>query len=430
MLLIMAHGQQSRLMNGSVLKQLLPLGHERILDRTLRLVGDRQVTVIGPPTLDVSGCTVCSTPDPGENLVAGIDRCRALWEKTKTTTVFLLGDVVFSQATLAKILACNRLAVFGRRGANSFTGKAYGELYALVVPFDDKRIVSQYVVDLQRDATKAGRLWDLLERLGDVLVEVADFTDDIDTDDDVKNILPKLRQLVSTETGVTSMVTTGPSTSREFWKIATDFPPDKESVYPDHTMAQEFATVTNKTVLEYGCGGGSDTVSYLKRGNKVIYADIVSSNVEVTKTRCETLGYGKRAMGFALADSAKLSLPAGSVDVVNCHGVLHHISDEKVVDAILKEFRRMIRPTGKLYAMLYTEHLWMQYKPGALDLCNRMGLAPWQAFGWLTDGEGCPWARPYTEDEGKELLAKNGWKVISTYVYNGTDFRTFRAVPA
>src|SRR4030067_2872760 len=80
---------------------------------------------------------------------------------------------------------------------------------------------------------------------------------------------------------------------REFWKKAASYPESKEDYYPEHAAVQEFNQYTGKRVLEYGCGGGSDALSYLRRGNTVAYLDIVPSNVIVTSPRIEAAGDGE-----------------------------------------------------------------------------------------------------------------------------------------
>lgn len=217
----------------------------------------------------------------------------------------------------------------------------------------------------------------------------------------------------------------------EFWKIASDFPANKELVYPDHARAQEFDKHRGKTVLEYGCGGGSDTMSYLRRGNTVYYCDIVPRNIEVTRQRimemprCE---FDWTAHPTLLPES-HLVLPVQDkiCDVVSSHGVIHHIPEPA---PILKEFFRVLRPGGLLYIMLYTEHLWKRFEDEVRSLKGRKGISESEAFGWCTDGEGCPYARAYTRNEGEQLLAGIGFAPLDVVEFNEEPplFRTFRAM--
>jgi ubiquinone/menaquinone biosynthesis C-methylase UbiE len=213
--------------------------------------------------------------------------------------------------------------------------------------------------------------------------------------------------------------------TRAAWKRAGTFPANKEQVYLDHAKAQEFDQHKDKKVFEYGCGGGSDAMSYLRRGNIVWYADVVSENVAVATQRISQADLGRRAFPLVLAETSQILLAGSVFDVVNAHGVLHHIVDPTPV---LDEFYRILKADGLLYVMLYTESLWKRFEPQMKILMNMKRCRNQEeAFCWCTDGEGAPYARAYTEDEGRELLARSGFSVVSTLVYNNGDFRTFKA---
>ncbi len=213
---------------------------------------------------------------------------------------------------------------------------------------------------------------------------------------------------------------------REAWRRAASFPADKEGVYPDHAEAQEFDRLRRwDAVLEYGCGGGSDTMSYLRRGCQVNFVDVVPENVECTRRRTRERHAGS-ANGWVLEGSAALGFfPDGAFDIVNAHGVLHHIPEPAPV---VREFFRVLKRGGRLYAMLYTEALFDRCLPAMrAHMAAHPEVREWEAFAWCTDDVGAPYARAYTEAEGRWLLEDAGFEVRSTFVYNGGDFRTYRA---
>ena len=77
---------------------------------------------------------------------------------------------------------------------------------------------------------------------------------------------------------------------RNFWTCAADYSADKCAVYPEHAGVQEFSLAAGLDVLEYGCGGGADAMSYLRAGAKTVtLADIVSSNLDASKKRIATI---------------------------------------------------------------------------------------------------------------------------------------------
>lgn len=213
--------------------------------------------------------------------------------------------------------------------------------------------------------------------------------------------------------------------TRDFWQVASTFPANKEEIYPEHAMAQEFSRHRGQRVLEYGCGGGSDALSYLRRGNYVYLTDVVQRNLEVARERIASAHLQTSAQFFFLEKNDQIPLPANFVDVASSHGVIHHIADPTPVVAALAA---IIRPKGALYMMLYTEHLWARFQDTINDLTSKHGITPEEAFGWCTDGEGCPYARAYTEEQGIEMLRAAGMTVTSTMLYANDDFRTFRAI--
>lgn len=207
---------------------------------------------------------------------------------------------------------------------------------------------------------------------------------------------------------------------RAFWKVALTFPPDKESVYPTHAAAHCFdEQAANGAVLEYGCGGGSDTVSLARRGARVFFVDIVPENVEATHQRLLSLGLP--GTGNVLATSAAIPFPNGVFDSVNCHGVLHHIVDEEL--AVAKEFRRVLRSGGKAYVMLYTEFLFERCRKQVEALVQQQGWDVRKAFSYCTDGGGM--ADYFTEESGRALFEDAALYMVSSTLYNENDFRVF-----
>jgi SAM-dependent methyltransferase len=212
---------------------------------------------------------------------------------------------------------------------------------------------------------------------------------------------------------------------RACWTRASSFPANKEEHYADHAKAHAFDKHKDRRVLEYGCGGGSDTLSYLRRGNFVHFVDIVAENVDVTRRRVDVAGYGLHATGLALEESDRIPVASGTFDVASAHGVIHHI--ESPLNT-LKEISRVLKSHGLFYVMLYTEHLMVRHMPAIHALMRGRGLGWHEAFGWCTDGEGTPYSQAYSEAQGKELLRDAGFRPLDEcIVYNRGDFRTFVA---
>jgi len=213
--------------------------------------------------------------------------------------------------------------------------------------------------------------------------------------------------------------------ARKFWKVASTFPPNKESVYPAHAGAHEFDVQgqPGKRVLEYGCGGGSDTESLLRRGAAVLATDIVPENVQTTRARLAAIDANYRVEVMLLESSASIPAASENFDSVNCHGVLHHIP-EAVMHRVIDEFHRVLKPGGHLYAMLYTEQLFERCMPQIEGLRSAHGWPVDRCFSYCTDGGGI--ARAYSLGGGRELFEQHGFEFVSAVEYNDADFRTFK----
>jgi SAM-dependent methyltransferase len=215
--------------------------------------------------------------------------------------------------------------------------------------------------------------------------------------------------------------------TREVWKRAASFPTDKEAYYPEHATVQEFDRHHGVKVLEYGCGGGSDTMSFRRRGNDVTYVDVVRSNVEATARRIDAAQINMpnvTSEGRTLDRGDELPFEDEVFDVVSAHGVLHHIREPLPV---LREFHRVLALGGLLYVMLYTEGYFKELQPRIANLQREKHLAFEEAAGWCTDAEGVPWSMFYTEAQGRVLLESARFKVLQAPLWNRGCFRTFKA---
>ncbi|MGH3744833.1 MAG: class I SAM-dependent methyltransferase, partial [Mycobacteriales bacterium] len=94
---------------------------------------------------------------------------------------------------------------------------------------------------------------------------------------------------------------------------------------------------TGEVVLDAGCGTG-----WLAAGLRRARPDVTVIGSDLSAgmlSRARTAG----GRPLVQADSTVLPLAAGSVDVLVCRGVLHHLPD---VAAALREWRRVLRPDG------------------------------------------------------------------------------------
>jgi SAM-dependent methyltransferase len=103
-----------------------------------------------------------------------------------------------------------------------------------------------------------------------------------------------------------------------------------------------------KRVLEIGLGQGADSEQIIRRGAIWSGLDLTPESVNRVSTRLRLRGLPYERLECASALS--MPFPADSFDIVFSHGVLHHIPD---VVAAQKEIARVLKPGGRLIAMLY-----------------------------------------------------------------------------
>ncbi len=123
-----------------------------------------------------------------------------------------------------------------------------------------------------------------------------------------------------------------------------------------------------KQVLEIGLGQGADSEQIIRRGAIWSGIDISAESVNRvdTRLRCRGLAYSR------LERASALDLPFADdrFDIVFAHGVLHHIPD---VLTAQKEIARVLKPGGRLIAMLYARRS-LNYVL-AISMVRRLGLA-------------------------------------------------------
>jgi SAM-dependent methyltransferase len=194
--------------------------------------------------------------------------------------------------------------------------------------------------------------------------------------------------------------------------------------------------VSGKRVLEIGLGEGAESEGLIRRGALWTGLDLTAESVRRVATRLEL----KNLPYEGLSQGSATQIPAedGTFDLVFSHGVLHHIPDIATAQA---EIHRVLRPGGRLVAMLYARRSLNYFVSiavlrraalvGAWPFRNRIrggylgahlrnaqreGLGTYLRLGRFvhasTDGPDSPFARVYDESRVR------------------TDFSSFRLVEA
>ena len=123
-----------------------------------------------------------------------------------------------------------------------------------------------------------------------------------------------------------------------------------------------------KRVLEIGLGQGADSEQIIRRGAIWSGLDLTPESIRRVSIRLQLRGlpYERLECGSALA----IPFDDNSFDVVFSHGTLHHIPD---VRAAQREIARVLKPDGRLIAMLYARRS-LNYLV-AITLVRRIAVA-------------------------------------------------------
>lgn len=142
-------------------------------------------------------------------------------------------------------------------------------------------------------------------------------------------------------------------------------------------------------LLDAGCGSGQFALALAARGARVTGVDLSPEMIRLAREHASRLA-PPATVTWAVAPVDRLPLRDGSVDAVHARMVLPFVPD---VPAALREFRRVLRPGGRLLAStagplspIYRES-WRRHLHEQMG-CNY--LAPWElehlavAGGWTT----------------------------------------------
>lgn len=116
--------------------------------------------------------------------------------------------------------------------------------------------------------------------------------------------------------------------------------PPESTAFPLEYAFHLLGDVRGKTVLEYGCGDGLNTVILANRGAKVIALDISAEMLAVARQRLEVNGCD--GVELMVGSAHTLPLPDESIDVVFGMAILHHLD----LELARREIQRVLRKGG------------------------------------------------------------------------------------
>jgi len=181
----------------------------------------------------------------------------------------------------------------------------------------------------------------------------------------------------------------------------------------ENQLGTRLALPAGAKVLDAGCGVGDVARTMAGTYNlKVTGIDILDFNLEEARQRSATAGLGERTT-FRLGDYHRLEFPGQSFDGVYTMETLVHAANPA---RVLAEFRRVLRPGGRLVMFEYSRTPQAQLSPEANEALRKVcELAAMPA--WLTMNHG-DWER---------LLKQEGFAVDSAEDVTGHILPMLRA---
>ena len=149
----------------------------------------------------------------------------------------------------------------------------------------------------------------------------------------------------------------------------------------------KFNNWKDKSVLDIGCGIGTDAINFAVNGAQYTGVELSGNSLNLCKKRFEV--YNQHG-DFYWGDAEKLStfLPIREYDLIYSFGVIHHSPNPK---KIMSEIKKYMNKNSLLKIMLYAKNSWKNYMIEA-DLDQ-----PEAQYG-------CPIVKTFTKQDVKELL--------------------------
>ena len=156
-----------------------------------------------------------------------------------------------------------------------------------------------------------------------------------------------------------------------------------------------FESWSGKSVLEIGCGIGTDAAKFAEAGANYTGIELSQESISIAEKRFEIFNLNGTFSVSPVEEVAKLGFKKGQFDLVYSFGVIHHTPNP---GKALQEIHKICDSNTEIRIMLYAKNSW---KSAMIE--NGLDQPEAQT--------GCPIAYTYTKDEVIELFESSGFLV-------------------
>jgi len=181
-------------------------------------------------------------------------------------------------------------------------------------------------------------------------------------------------------------------------------------VEPHIPQFAEFNKWKNKSVLEIGCGIGTDTIIFARAGANITAIDISERSIQISQERAKVYGLSDKIdfiQGSAEEMDSLLEIKP-QFDLIYSFGVIHHTPNP---ENIIKWFQFLLEKNGIIKIMLYHRYSWK-----VLKILIKYGkLRFWklnQIIARHSEAQtGCPVTHVYSKKQARKMLEKHSLSV-------------------
>ncbi len=178
-------------------------------------------------------------------------------------------------------------------------------------------------------------------------------------------------------------MTDEPVGTRAFFDDLDEYRFDKLRYLP---QLVDFNGLRGQTLLEVGCGIGTDLVRFARGGALVTGVDLSATAIDLARRNFQE--HGLEPVELRVANAEALPYPDASFDQVYGHGVVQYTADPA---RLIRECHRVLKPGGTAVFMVYNRVSWLN----ALSKVMKVAL----------EHEDAPCLRKFSIGEFRALLA-------------------------